>query len=123
MQDWRSPYGYDIVLNTSRVPIDACVRQIRLLADCTAYQETDASRAALTDKLIEARVRTLVDAEWSDTPFGGGITVNVANSLVSLQGVTSGGVDVNAVLGKIRKIDGVRDVKNDVLIARQAYGV
>ena len=31
--DWRDPGSYDIVLNSGRMPIDACVRQIRLLAD------------------------------------------------------------------------------------------
>ncbi len=122
-QDWRSPYSYDIVLNTSRVPIDACVRQIRLLADCEAYMETDASRAVLMDKLIEARVRTIVDAEWSDTPFGSGISVNADDGTVTLQGVTSATGDVSAILEKISAIDGVANVRNDVLVARQAYGV
>ena len=122
-QDWRGPYSYDIVLNTSRVPTEACVRQIRLLADCPAYEETDASRAALAGKLIEARVQTIVDGEWSNTPYGGGITVSVENGSVKLQGVTSDTGDIETVLEKIRTIDGVKDIKNDVLVARQAYGV
>lgn len=122
-QDWRSPYGYDIVLNTSRVPIEACVRQIRMLADCPAYEATDTSGAILKDKLIEARARTIVDAELSETPFGGGISVRVADGTVTLQGVTSMTGDVGKVLERIAGIEGVLDVKNDVLVARQAYGV
>ena len=122
-QDWRSPYSYDIVLNTARVPIDACVRQIRLLADCPEYQETDASRATLQRKLTEARVRTVVDTEWSDTPFGSGITVTVADGTVTLRGVTAGLSGARSVIEKIRSIEGVEDVKNEVLVARHGYGV
>ncbi len=122
-QDWRSPYSYDIVLNTARVPIDACVRQVRLLADCPAYAETDASRENLKRRLTEARVRTVIDTEWSDTPFGSGITVTVSNNTVTLQGVTTGLSDVKSVIQKVRNIDGVEEIKNEVLVARQGYGV
>lgn len=122
-QDWRNPDGYDIVLNTARVPIDACVRQIRLLADCSAYEETDTSRETLKCKLIEARVRTIIDTDWSDTPFGSGINVIVSDGTVTLQGVTAGLSGAALVIAKIRKIDGVEDVKNEVLVARQGYGV
>ena len=122
-QDWRSPYSYDIVLNTARVPIDACVRQIRLLADCPTYAETDASRETLKRRLTEARVRTVIDTEWSDTPFGSGITVTVSNGTVTLQGVTAGLSDVKSVIQKIRNIDGVEEINNEVLVARQGYGV
>ena len=77
----------------------------------------------MKDKLIEARVRTIVDAELSDTPFGSGISVRVADGTVTLQGVTSATGDVRSVLDKVADMDGVMDVRNDVLVARQAYGV
>lgn len=72
-KDWRDPSSYDLILNSGRMPIDACVRQIRLLADNPAYEETDQSRAKLQDKLIEARVRTLLDEVIATTPYGNGL--------------------------------------------------
>jgi cytidylate kinase len=122
-QDWRSPYSYDIVLNTGRVPIDACVRQIRLLADCPVYEATEQSRSKLNDKLIEARVRTIVDANWPDMPFGSGLSINVSEGVVTLTGVTAGSKNVSPAIEEIMEIDGVSSVKNEVLVARQGYGV
>jgi cytidylate kinase len=122
-QDWRSPYSYDIVLNTGRVPIDACVRQIRLLADCPVYEATEQSRSKLNDKLIEARVRTIVDANWPDMPFGSGLSINVSEGVVTLTGVTAGSKNVSPTIEEIMEIDGVSSVKNEVLVARQGYGV
>lgn len=122
-QDWRSPFAYDIILNTGRVPIEACVRQIRLLADSAAYEETEESRATLRGKLIEARVRNVVETEWPDTPFGSGIEVDVDGTVVTLRGVTSGSSDTEAVMHKIREIEGVDKVHNQVLIARHGFGV
>lgn len=122
-QDWRSPFSYDIILNTGRVPIEACVRQIRLLADNAAYEETEESRATLRAKLIEARVRTVVETEWPDTPFGSGIEVDVDGGTVTLRGVTSGSSDTESVLHKIRDMEGVENVHNQVLIARHGFGV
>jgi cytidylate kinase len=122
-QDWRSPYSYDIVLNTGRVPIDACVRQIRLLADCPVYEATEQSRSKLNDKLIEARVRTIVHANWPDMPFGSGLSINVSEGVVTLTGVTAGSKNVSPTIEEIMEIDGVSSVKNEVLVARQGYGV
>ena len=121
-QDWRSPYSYDIVLNTGRVPIDGCVRQIRLLADCPVYEATEQSRSKLNDKLIEARVRTIVDANWPDMPFGSGLSINVSEGVVTLTGVTAGSKNVSPAIEEIMEIDGVSSVKNEVLVARQGYG-
>ncbi len=123
-EDWRSPFSYDIVLNTGRVPIDQCIRQIRLLADCPAYEENDASRAKLRDKLIGARVGNLVDAEWTDMPYGSGINIEVEDGIVTLRGITAGmSRDTRPTIEKIMAVDGVREVKNEVLVARQQYGV
>ena len=122
-QDWRNPYSYDIVLNTGRVPVDACVRQIRLLADCPVYEATEQSRSKLNDKLIEARVRTVVDANWADMSFGSGLSINVSEGVVTIAGVTAGSKNVSPTIETILEVDGVSSVKNEVLVARQGYGV
>ena len=56
--DWRSPELYDIVLNTERTSIAACVAQILALVQSPEFEETEASRNVLADKLASARKRS-----------------------------------------------------------------
>ena len=121
--DWRNPASYDIILNTGRVPIDACVRQIRLLADYPSYEETEESRARLHDKLIEARVRTVLDTEMADTPYGSALNVEVGGGTVTLSGVTTGNKQLHDVTAKIQALEGVSEVKNEVHFAAMPVGV
>ena len=39
--DWESPLSYDMVLNTERVPITDCVRQVRMLAESAVFDESE----------------------------------------------------------------------------------
>ena len=59
--NWRDSEHYDMVLNTERVPIEVCVEQISRLAALPIFQQTERSRRALTDKLIEFRIRGRLD--------------------------------------------------------------
>ncbi|MGI9475397.1 MAG: cytidylate kinase family protein [Hyphomicrobiaceae bacterium] len=112
--DWRDPASYDIVLNTGRIPIDACVRQIRLLADCPTYEETDDTRAMLQDKLVKSRVRTVVDRDFADAPYGSALRVSVSGGVATISGVTTSARDIDPIIDEIRSIDGVLDVRNDI---------
>ena len=112
--DWRHPASYDIVLNTGRVPIDACVRQIRLLADCPVYQETEATRSILQDKLLVSRAREIVSRDLSDAPYGSALTVDVKNGVVTISGVTTSAKDDSETIDAVRALDGVVEVRNDI---------
>lgn len=112
--DWRHPASYDIVLNTGRVPIDACVRQIRLLADCPAYEETEATRSILKDKLLVSRAREIVGRDLSDAPYGSALTVDVKDGVVTISGVTTSTKDDSETIDAVRALDGVVEVRNDI---------
>ena len=68
-------------------------------------------------------MRTVVDANWSDMPFGSGLSINVSEGVVTLAGVTAGSENASPTIEEIKQIDGVSSVKNEVLVARQGYGV
>jgi cytidylate kinase len=55
--DREDPMLYDLVLNTERIAIDTCVGIICDLVQAPEFHETDASRAALEDRALEAHVR------------------------------------------------------------------
>lgn len=120
-QDWRDPLVYDIVLNTGRMPIDACIAQLQSLATHSAYQETPKSVARLKGKLVEARVRTLLDSEVINLPYGSGLHVSVDSGVVTVSGVVTGMAVHRPALDMISKIDGVTGVVDEVVVVNQAY--
>src|SRR6185436_8809048 len=54
---WGDPTLYDLTLNTERIPIETCVRQVVTLAESPAFQETPASRQKVQDLALQARAR------------------------------------------------------------------
>lgn len=121
--DWQNALNYDIVLNTGRIPIETCVAQVRLLAGSAAFKETPETQAALADKLVEARVRTLLDPIVRSAPFGSGLEISVTAGVVTLSGVVAGRAHLDDAIGLVRTIDGVVDVNHEVLEMMQNYGV
>ncbi len=122
-RNWRDPLTYDIVLNTGRMPVDACVAQLKSLAAHPAYQETPASLGKLDDKLIEARVRTVLDIEVVDLPYGSGLHVAVSEGVVTMSGVVTGMRVHRPVIDRVAKLDGVVSVRDEVAVVAQSYGV
>src|SRR5215471_9082251 len=79
--NWEDPQIYHLVLNTGNVPIDACVKIVRLLAERPEFQESEETRSVLADKLIESRVRTAL-GDSTSLP----ITISVVKGKVTLSG-------------------------------------
>jgi cytidylate kinase len=121
--NWQDPLLYHAVLNTGSIPIDTCVRTVRLLADDPSFQESDASRSVVVDRLIQARVRNVLDALASDVATGRGLDIAVTGGKVTLQGMVDPAVDLDGAVTKVREIDGVRDVETNVQREPRSLGV
>ena len=112
--NWEDPQLYHVVLNTGSVPVDTCVRIVRLLADDPAFQESESSRAVLTDKLIKARARVILDAFVSDKGITRSVDIAVVGGKVTLTGLIGKSADLTGVVDKIRQIEGVVGVDNNI---------
>jgi cytidylate kinase len=121
--NWEDPQLYHVVLNTGSVPVATCVRILRLLTDDPAFQESEASRTVLADKLIQTRARAVLGALTSESTIGTGLDVAVTAGKVTLGGVTGQGGDLAGAVDKIRQIDGVKDVENNVHRAPIGSGI
>ena len=121
--NWQDPQLYHLVLNTGSVPVDTCVRIVRLLSDDPTFQENDASRSVLADRLIQTRVRNVLDTLASDGGIGRGLDIAVSAGKVTLQGIIDPGVDLDGAIKKVREIDGVTDVETNVQRAPRSMGV
>ena len=121
--NWENPSNYDIVFNTGRISVNDCIAQLHLLAQSTAYRETEASRQKLADKLVQARVQSVLDTDIPDLPYGSGLSADVASGAVTLSGILGASRELAPTLEKIRNVKGVTSLENKVMIVRQSYGV
>jgi osmotically-inducible protein OsmY len=99
------------------------VKIVRLLTDEPALQESEASRTVLADKLIQTRARTVLDAVASEMTVGSGLDITVTAGKVTLSGIIGQGGDLASAVDKIRQIDGVKDVENNVHRAPIGSGI
>jgi len=115
--DWRDPEHYDIVLNTERVPIEACVDQVARLAVHPGFQQTERSRQALTDKLIEFRIRGRLAGLSDNQGLAPGLRISVDGGKVSLDGTAADNEIAHMIERTARQTDGVIEVDNKMRIA------
>jgi cytidylate kinase len=64
---------YHLVLNTERLSIEACVKTVADLAESRRFGDSAATRSALADKLVEARISSAFAEHISPSmaPLGG----------------------------------------------------
>ena len=73
---------YHIVLNTERLPVDACVKTIAEIAENRRFRGNASVRLALADKLVEAQISAALVEHISPGMAPLGVSVSVANGKV-----------------------------------------
>jgi cytidylate kinase len=113
--DWNDALLYDIVLNSARVTIDHCVKAVCDLAQHQRSQDVSQTKAALADKLLEAKINSAFTEHISRAMAPAGITVSAADGKVTLMGTSGSG----SARGKAEKlaqgIAGVREIDNRII--------
>jgi cytidylate kinase len=106
---------YHIVLNTERLPVEACVGAVRELAGHARFQDSFAARSALANRLLEASINSALNDEIGIGMAPAGLTVSAANGNVTLIGTSSSG-RLRAKAEKVAsRIDGVRHIDNRIV--------
>jgi cytidylate kinase len=106
---------YHVVLNSARLPVDACIKAVCELAQDQRFQDDKATKATLADKLLETRVRaTLVEHVGSGEMVA--ITVMAVNGKIILGGMTSTGGLPARVAKVAHEIEGVENIDNRIVI-------
>ena len=123
--NWMDASLYDIVLNTARVPVEDCVKQIIRLTECQAFQETSQSRAALMDQIVLSRVRAVLDDRFgSGMGTLGGLDVAVSAGKVTISGATTKPHVIGDATRAAQSVEGVTSVENQVqLFQFQGIGI
>lgn len=112
--NWENPLNYHLVLNIGCIPVNACIDQVRLLAENPVFKETTNSRAELADKVIEMRVRAVLDGDIAPGLYGRNIDAKVASGIVTLSGAVVNGSQIKDAVEQVRHVDGVRGVENEI---------
>lgn len=105
---WTDPEHYDVVLNSERISVAACIEQVLALVRAPEFAETDASRQQLEDLAVAARVRAalLRAAETRDKR----VQVTSDRGRVTLWGAKCGTDEKLIFVEVASAVEGVRDV-------------
>ena len=109
---WGEPTLYDLVLNTERVTVPACIEQIVALARSPGFQETPASRQVLEDLALQARARAALRAD----PRSAGIDIvaDARGGRVALRGIVVDAREKALVNEIVAALPGVRGVDDEL---------
>jgi osmotically-inducible protein OsmY len=110
------------VLNTERLAIETCVKLVREVAESPAFQETADSRSVLADKLVGARVRSVLNDRFEGAGFGlSSIDGTVTAGKVTLTGTAVSVELIGEAERLVRQIQGVKDVENHIVYIPAHY--
>ena len=112
--DWQDPLLYDVVLNTARLSVAACADIVASLTQDPGYQETDASRAILQDRLVAARVRSRLDEADKIGLATSAVNLSVGSGTVELHGLADDDAAITELQRIVRETPGVVDVRSNL---------
>jgi cytidylate kinase len=121
--DREDPLLYDMVLNTERNSIETCVRLIRDLVESAEFRETEASRAILDDRCLEAHIRVKLRERFIAGTGVAGAEASVTGGKVVLTGTAIHNALAADAADLVRAIAGVKEVDNRIAVVRGRRGL
>jgi cytidylate kinase len=112
--DWREASLYAITLNTARVPPKDCIEHIVQLTQSEAFQPTAASRGALLDEVVEARVRSALRERFDSSLYTVGIDVHVKDGKATLMGAINDEHIIAEIVRSVHTVEGVKGVESQI---------
>lgn len=106
---------YHVVLNTDRLPVDACVNAICQLADHPRFRDRTTTRKKLADKLLEAKVNSALTEEIGIGLAPTGVEVSASNGRITLVGTSSSGALRRRAETVAHRVAGVRQIDNRIV--------
>jgi cytidylate kinase len=106
---------YHLVLNTDRLPVDACVKAVCQLARHSIFQDQATTQSVLANKLLEAKITAALEDQISGSMAPAGVTVSANNGKVTLIGTSSSG-RLRARAERVTAgVSGVRAIDNRIV--------
>jgi cytidylate kinase len=112
--NWGDPVLFDLVLNTDRLSVDACVQQLKTLLARPEFAETDASRQLLQGMALSAHVRAALRA--NETTHEVDISITSVDGTVMLEGIVLSDAERSAAESVAVAVPGVLAVDSRLRI-------
>lgn len=106
--DWLDPALYDVTLNLRTLLIDGAVEAALAVVQRPEFATTGESRSAMENLVLESRVRAALAADGETAAAG--VQVLADDGVVSLRGRVRPARMVDAVLGVVGHVDGVKGI-------------
>ena len=113
---WLDPLLFDVVLNTDRLSVDACVAQIKQLVARPEFAETPASSALLAGLAQQARVRSALRADEATRNVDVTIESGAQAGRLRLRGVVVNSAERDAAVRVAAGVAGVTGVDNELRV-------
>ena len=109
---------YDLVLNTDRNSIATCARLVCELVESPEFRETEASRAILNDKALEAHVRIKLRERFGVGMGVSGVEAKADGGKIVLTGMAIHSALVEDASKLAGAVSGVKAVENRMVVVR-----
>lgn len=106
---------YHIVLNTDRLPVDACVNTVCQLAEHPRFRDPATTSTELADRLLEVKVNSALTEEIGTSIAPIGISVSANNGRITLVGTSSSGALRRRAEKVAHRVAGVRQIDNRIV--------
>ena len=122
--DYQDPMLYDIVLNTEKVSVDACIDMITTTVARPERQPTPESTARLDHMLTLARVRSaLRRSEITNRPTPSlTLDLDADTGELLLSGVADDQAFKDEVERLASEVPGISSVRNELIVVRSVLG-
>jgi cytidylate kinase len=121
--DREDPLLYDLVLNTERTTIETCVKLVRDLVESPEFRETEASRAILEDKALEAHIRIKLRERFTIGTGVTGVEATASGGKVVLSGTAIHATLAADACKIVGAIAGVKEVQNRIVVVHGPRGL
>jgi cytidylate kinase len=110
--EWGDPTLYDLTLNTERIGIPECVRQVVALARSPEFQETPGSRRVLEDLALRAHARAALRSDARTAAID--VVIEAHSGALTLRGIVANDAEKSLVAEIVSKLAGVKSVVNEL---------
>lgn len=107
--DWEDPHLYDLVLNLSRMSLEAACETVAQLTEGEEFQPTPASLKAMEDLTLHSRVSAALALDYRTR--GVDLTVTADDGAVTVSGRSRWPEVAAAVPEVVRRVAGVKTVR------------
>jgi cytidylate kinase len=114
---------YDLVLNTERISPKTCAKLVGDLVGSPEFAETEASRAILADRALEAHIRVRLAERFTAGTGVTGIEAAASDGRVVLKGVAIHSTLADEAARLAGAVPGVKDIANRIEIVRGPRGL